>query len=135
MKDVLLTLVALTVAAGSVACGREASSPAAPPAAFAVEEATIDDIHAAIRRAGRPAAPSCRPTSIARAAYNGVCTSLVTADGADIATRHRLRARRGAADVSDTDDEGVDDLSGSGSVPRQAARLRPHGADDLRPER
>ena len=85
MKDGLLMLVALTVAAGSAACGREASSPAAPPAAFAVEEATIDGIHAAIQ-SGRTSCSAIVQAYIDRArAYNGVCTSLVTADGADIA--------------------------------------------------
>ena len=85
MKDGLRTLVALTVAAGSAACGREPSSPAAPPAAFAVEEATIDGIHAAIQ-SGRTSCSAIVGAYIDRArAYNGVCTSLVTADGADIA--------------------------------------------------
>jgi amidase len=85
MKDGLLTLVALAVAAGSAACGREASSPAAPPVAFAVEEATIDGIHDAIQ-SGRTSCSAIVQAYIDRArAYNGVCTSLVTADGADIA--------------------------------------------------
>ena len=85
VRDGLLTLVALTVAAGSAACGREASSPAAPPAAFAVEEATIDGIHAAIQ-SGQTTCSAIVQAYIDRArAYNGVCTSLVTADGADIA--------------------------------------------------
>ena len=85
MKDVLLMLVALTVAVGSAACGREASTPAAPPAAFAVEEATIDGIHSAIQ-SGRTTCSAIVQAYIDRArAYNGVCTSLVTADGADIA--------------------------------------------------
>jgi len=86
MRDGLLTLVALSVAAGSVACGREPSSPAPPPAAFAVEEATIDGIHAAIQ-SGRTTCSAIVQAYIDRArAYNGVCTSLVTADGADIAS-------------------------------------------------
>ena len=127
------TLAALSMVAASVACGREPSSQGPPPGVFAVEEATIDGIHAAIR-SGRTTCSAIVHAYIDRArAYNGVCTNLVTADGADI--RHWLRARRGAADLSDADDEGIDDLSGPGSIPRQAARLRPHGADDLRPER
>jgi amidase len=86
VRDRLLTLVALSVAAGSLACGRETSSQAAPPAAFAVEEATIDGIHAAIR-SGRSTCSAIVQAYIDRArAYNGVCTSLVTPDGADIAS-------------------------------------------------
>ena len=86
VRDRLLTLVALSVAAGNVACGRETSSQAAPPAAFAVEEATIDGIHAAIR-SGRSTCSAIVQAYIDRArAYNGVCTSLVTPDGADIAS-------------------------------------------------
>lgn len=85
VRDGLLTLVALSVAAGSVACGREPSSQVAP-AAFAVEEVTIDGIHAAIR-SGRTTCSLIVQAYIDRArAYNGVCTSLVTADGADIAS-------------------------------------------------
>ena len=86
MKNGLLTLVALSVAAGSAACAREASSPAAAPAAFAVEEATIDGLHAAIQ-SGRTTCSAIVQAYIDRArAYNGVCTSLVTADGADVAS-------------------------------------------------
>ena len=86
VRDRMLMLVALSVAAGTTACGREASSPAAPPAALAVEEATIDGIHAAIR-SGRTTCSAVVQAYIDRArAYNGVCTSLVTADGADIAS-------------------------------------------------
>ena len=78
----LLLLVALNMAAGSAACGREPSSPAPPHAAFAVEEATIDGIHAAIR-SGRTTCSAIVHAYIDRArAYNGVCRSLVTADGA-----------------------------------------------------
>jgi amidase len=86
LRDGLLTLAALSVAAGSAACGRDASPHAEPPAAFAVEEATIDGIHAAIR-SGRTTCSAIVQAYIDRArAYNGVCTSLVTADGADIAS-------------------------------------------------
>ena len=49
-----------------------------------MEEATIDGIHAAIR-SGQTTCPAIVQAYIDRArAYNGVCTSLVTADGADI---------------------------------------------------
>ena len=86
VRDGLLALVVLSVAAGSAACGREPSSQAEPPAAFAVEEATIDSIHAAVQ-SGRTTCSAIVQAYIDRArAYNGVCTSLVTADGADIAS-------------------------------------------------
>ena len=60
---------------------------------FQVEEATIEGIHAAIR-GGQITCKGVVQAYIARAkAYNGVCTSLVTADGANIrATRGYIRA-------------------------------------------
>ena len=89
---------------GTLGCGRAPSdasnsqafgTASTPPAAgtplgggaalFAIEEATIDGIHAAIR-SGQTTCPAIVQAYIDRArAYNGVCTSLVTADGADIA--------------------------------------------------
>lgn len=52
--------------------------------AFAVEEATIDGIHTAIR-SGQATCAGVVQAYIDRArAYNGVCTSLVTADGAAV---------------------------------------------------
>ena len=78
--------------AGSLSCGSGApsgSSPAAATpllssAAFAIEEATVDGIHAAIR-SGQATCQAIVRAYIDRArAYNGICTSLVTADGADI---------------------------------------------------
>ena len=53
--------------------------------AFAVEEATIASIHAAIT-SGQTTCRGVVQAYIERAkAYNGVCTALVTADGADVA--------------------------------------------------
>jgi amidase len=53
--------------------------------AFQVEEATIADIHAAIR-SGQATCTSIVQAYLDRAkAYNGVCTRLVTADGANVA--------------------------------------------------
>ena len=43
-------------------------------------------------------------------AYNGVCTALLTPDGADVAAGDGLRARRRAAGVPDEDREGFHDL-------------------------
>jgi amidase len=89
----LLRLVIVAAAiAGGVSCGSgapsrsspTAASPAPSSAAFAIEEATVDGIHAAIR-AGQTTCQAIVRAYIARArAYNGTCTSLVTADGADI---------------------------------------------------
>ena len=60
-----------------------AASPAA--AQFEIEEATIGEIHEAIKE-GRTTCVGVVDAYIERArAYNGVCTALVTADGADIA--------------------------------------------------
>ena len=80
--SVLFGLLALTAG-----CAQE-SPPAADTATdepFAIEEATIAGMHAAIR-AGRTTCKGVVEAYIERAkAYNGVCTALVTADGADIA--------------------------------------------------
>jgi amidase len=65
------------------ACSREGAPQSSQP--FAVEEATIASIHAAIQ-SGQTTCKGVVQAYIDRArAYNGVCTSLVTADGADIA--------------------------------------------------
>jgi amidase len=50
-----------------------------------VEEATIESIHAAIQSGETTCAGVVRAYIERAKAYNGVCTSLVTADGADIA--------------------------------------------------
>jgi Asp-tRNA(Asn)/Glu-tRNA(Gln) amidotransferase A subunit family amidase len=84
-------LIATAAIAATLGCSREApprlSAAAAAPtssAAFAIEEATIDGIHAAIR-SGQTTCQAIVQAYIDRArAYNGVCTSLVTPDGADI---------------------------------------------------
>ena len=61
-------------------CAREV-----PPAPFHVEEATIAGIHTAITT-GQTSCRAIVEAYVNRAkAYNGVCTSLVTADGAPIA--------------------------------------------------
>lgn len=72
-----ILILCAAVAAG---CAREA-----PPAPFHVEEATIAGIHTAIAT-GQTSCRAIVEAYINRAkAYNGVCTSLVTADGAPIA--------------------------------------------------
>ena len=86
--------IATAAVAGGLACvggapspGSSASLGPAPTSstAFAIEEATIDGIHAAIR-SGQTTCRGIVQAYIDRArAYNGVCTSVVTPDGADIA--------------------------------------------------
>ena len=85
-------LLATAAVAGSLACGRGApsagssdsidGSPTSAP--FAIEEATIDRIHGAIR-SGHTTCQAIVQAYIDRArAYNGICTALVTADGRDV---------------------------------------------------
>src|SRR5262249_37432618 len=84
-------LIATASMTSGLSCGTRASAPSSTspvsstsPAGFAIEEATIDGIHAAIR-SGQTTCKAVVQAYIDRArAYNGVCTSLVTADGADI---------------------------------------------------
>lgn len=80
----LTQIVFATLAGVGVACGGGAAPRAQAPAPFAIEEATIVGIHAAIQ-SGRTTCRAIVQAYVDRArAYNGVCTSLVTADGADI---------------------------------------------------
>ena len=76
----------------------------APAAAFQIQEATIGDIHAAIRTN----AITCRgvvQAYVDRAkAYNGVCSRLVTKDGAAIASS-RGYVRAGSPIVFPTRDD------------------------------
>jgi Asp-tRNA(Asn)/Glu-tRNA(Gln) amidotransferase A subunit family amidase len=84
-------LISTAAIAGSLSCGsgaasRSSASPASSTSstAFAIEEATIDGIHAAIR-SGETTCQAIVQAYIDRArAYNGICTSLLTADGTDI---------------------------------------------------
>lgn len=85
-----LPLLCSLIVAG---CGRQAASPAAsvtsaqtaPGKTFQVEEATIGSIHSAIQ-SGQMLCKDVVQAYVDRArAYNGICTALVTADGADVA--------------------------------------------------
>jgi hypothetical protein len=77
-------LVAIAAVAGTAACGGNAAAPAEARAPFAIEEASIEGIHAAIA-SGETTCRAVVQAYIDRArAYNGVCTSLVTPDGADV---------------------------------------------------
>jgi Asp-tRNA(Asn)/Glu-tRNA(Gln) amidotransferase A subunit family amidase len=73
------TRLMLLLALAAVGCSRE------PPPAFDLQEATIEGIHGAITR-GETSCRAIVEAYINRAkAYNGVCTALVTADGAPVA--------------------------------------------------
>jgi Asp-tRNA(Asn)/Glu-tRNA(Gln) amidotransferase A subunit family amidase len=80
-----LTHVVIAVTAGvSAACGGNAAPGRQAPQPFSVEETTIAGIHAAIQ-SGQTTCRAVVQAYLDRArAYNGVCTSLVTADGADL---------------------------------------------------
>ena len=87
MKHIALVALALTLAGTSTGVRSVVPSEVAaqPGAVFAVEDATIASIHAAIT-SGQTTCQGVVQAYIDRAkAYNGVCTALVTADGADIA--------------------------------------------------
>ena len=102
---------------------------------FHVEEATIEELHEAIR-AGRTNCVDVVKQYIARVrAYNGVASLLVTEDGAPVP--EAIGAVRGGAPLAFPDRDGRrrDDLSRSRQVSGAAAGIRPHGADRLRPER
>jgi amidase len=73
------------LAAGCTSGDAPVTEPTASTSApFAIEEATIDDIHAAIK-SGEVTCEGVVRAYIERArAYNGICTALVTPDGADI---------------------------------------------------
>lgn len=82
-------LVALLAVLGSLGCSSAddegtGSTPAPEKGAFHLEEATIDDIHSAIK-SGKITCEGLVKAYLARAAaYNGPCTRLVTEDGAPI---------------------------------------------------
>jgi Asp-tRNA(Asn)/Glu-tRNA(Gln) amidotransferase A subunit family amidase len=79
----LMLVVAGTLA--SAGCSQKGPTPTPVLPKFEVEEATIGNIHAAIK-SGQTTCKAVVQAYIDRArAYNGICTSLVTADGADIA--------------------------------------------------
>lgn len=83
----------LTLAMSCTIIGTGFAHGAVAEAKFQVEEATIESIHKAIKT-GQTTCKSVVQAYIARAkAYNGVCTSLVTADGAGIKpTKGYIRA-------------------------------------------
>jgi amidase len=89
MKRLAVLVLWLILAATSIGVRSVAPSElnAQSGTAFAVEESTIESLHAAIN-SGQTTCQSVVQAYIDRAkAYNGVCTALVTEDGADIAPR------------------------------------------------
>jgi len=81
----LFTALGVAVVVGAVGVGVVRMEGAqAPPPPFQIEEATIAGVHAAIR-SGQTTCRAVVQAYIDRArAYNGVCTALVTGDGAAI---------------------------------------------------
>ena len=101
-------------------------------ATFRLEEATIEELHAAIR-AGEITCVQVVQHYIARArAFNGVASALVTEDGAPIAAAKGAVRAQSAAALPDAHRERLDAPPRSRQVPGSAARIRPHGADRLR---
>ena len=79
-----------------------------PEKPFRLEEATIDELHAAIR-AGETTVVAVVRQYLARVrAYNGVCSMLVTRDGARGRGGARCGSRRRAAAIPDADREGLE---------------------------
>ena len=75
----------LAIAAGAAHPADVRNDTGKRPARFRIEEATIDDMHRAIRD-GRTTCHGLVQAYVGRArAYNGMCTRLVTRDGAAIA--------------------------------------------------
>ena len=128
-NKLLVTLTLLSVTTGA-RFQRQAEVPQ-----FQVEEATIATIQNAIK-SGQTTCRVVVQAYIDRArAYNGVCTSLVTADGADVPPA-RGYVRAGAPLTFPTKTVGRSTIFPDlGPVPRPAARLRPDGADHIGPER
>ncbi len=99
---------------------------------FRLEEATIDELHAAIR-AGETTCVDIVRHYLARVrAFNGTSNLLVTKEGAPV--RDAQGTLRGGAPLQFPDAKpckASDAAAGSRQVQRPAARVRPHGGDRL----
>ena len=99
---------------------------------FRLEEATIEELHAAIRRGRRPASRSCSTTSTACAPTTGspACSSPKTAPRSP----KRPGAVRAQAPLRfpTADRQGLHGPARSRQVQGAAARIRPHGGDGFR---
>ena len=99
---------------------------------FQLEEATIAQLHDAIR-AGETTCVKVVEHYLARVrAFNGVASQLVTRDGRRCRAAGRHGARRRAAEIPHRDTARLALLSGARQIQRPAARIRPHGADRVR---
>ena len=82
------------MATGSLTRNDDAGQDRSQDRAFRLEEATIDDLHAAIR-SGATTVVAVVQHYLARVrAYNGVASALVTQDGAPVPAGGRRGARR-----------------------------------------
>ena len=99
---------------------------------FRLEEATIDDLHRAIRSGATTVVEVVQHYLARVRAYNGVASMLVTQDGAPVPEATGVVRAGAALQVPDPDGEGLDDPARSRQVPGAAARVRPHGGDRLR---
>ena len=70
---------------------------------FRLEEATIDDLHRAIRSGATTCVEVVQQYIDRARAYNGVCSALMTEDGRPVAPADRSRPRDGAARLPDGD--------------------------------
>ena len=103
-----------------------------PEKPFRLEEATIDELHAAIK-AGETTCVGIVRHYLARVrAFNGTSNLLVTKDGEAVADTKG--AVRGGAPLHfpDRNRESVGAAARSRQIQRSAARIRPHGIDRLR---
>ena len=113
-------------AATLLAVGAHAQAP------FQLEEASIADMHAAIK-SGATTCTQIMQSYVARArAYNGTCSALVTSDGAAVPAATGAGARRRAADVPDANRR---DHRRSCPTSPSTKATRPSGAGWRRPHR
>jgi len=109
-----------------------ASSPSLAKDSFHVEEASIDDLHNAIQK-GATTCQGIVQAYIDRVkAYNGICTKLVTKDGAPIAKM--LGTQRGGAPLNfPTDTVAIDKILPSFNqykgMPIEFGRMEPTSSD------
>ena len=128
MRATLPSFFAALVAAWASSVAGQPTQP------FGVEETSIADVHDAIR-SGNTTCAEVVQSYIERArAYNGVCTTLVTENGAAVPRAPRRDARRGAAAVSDADDRDHGPVPGVRELQRQTSRFRPDGSDGIGPD-
>ena len=109
--------------------------PSTAWAEFTVEEATIDDIHNAIK-SGEITCKGLVQAYMDRVkAYNGVCTTLVTADGESIPAATGTMRAGAPLLISHQDHRRFEPASEPGSVRGTAARVRPDGGHRVGSER